>query len=228
MLQFNLLPDVKIAYVKAQRTKRLVISSSLIAMAVAVGITSLLALLVYGVQKHSMNDLNSDIKDYSSELKGKPDLNKILTVQNQLASLDSLHEKKIIASRVFQLAQLTTPSGVTISDYTTDFTAQTISITGAASSLDRVNVMADTLKFVTITTNSDGAPMKPFSSVVLSQFSRSDAGATYTVTLSYDPVIFQTGSNFTLTVPKQVTSSSVTEQPVEIFKKVTPASGGSE
>jgi Tfp pilus assembly protein PilN len=220
MIQFNLLPDVKVEFVKAQRTKRLVSGSALIASGASFVIFLLLLVAVHGVQKKSMSDLNGDIKQYSDELKSTPDLNKILTIQNQLESLNDLHNDKVVASRIFSMMQQTTPSDVTISDHTVDFTANSMTITGAAPSLDRVNTFADTLKFTTLV-HADNSSGKAFSDVVLSQFGRDEKGSTYTITLSYDPLLFSNKETGEVIIPKTVTTRSVIGQPTDIFKKTT-------
>jgi len=225
MLQLNLLPDVKIEYIKTQRTKRLVFGTALIAMLAAGTVTLLLALVVYGVQKKNMNDLSSDVQKYSGQLKQTPDLNKILTIQDQLGALTGLHDQKVIASRVFLLAQQATPQGVTVSDFTTDFQANTISISGAASALDRVNTFTDTLKYANFDAGV-GKTIHPFSNIVLSQFGRSENATTYTIALSFDPTVFSVKSTYNLIVPKQNTTDSVTGQPAEIFKQTAPSGSG--
>ena len=94
MIQFNLLPDVKLEYVKAQRTKSTVISASFIAAGSAFAIFLLLFLIVNVVQRKSTSDLNKDIKKYHSQLTSTPDLAKIVTIQSQLKALPGLHEAK--------------------------------------------------------------------------------------------------------------------------------------
>lgn len=226
MIQFNLLPDVKIEYVRAQRTKRLVIGTSVIATLSTFALFLLLLVAVQGVQKQNLKNLNSDIKKYSEQLKGTPDLNKILTIQNQLGELNGLHDKKIVASRIFDVMQQTTPVEVTISDHTVDFTAGTMSITGAAPSLDRVNTFVDTLKFTKVVRN-DNSRSNAFTSVVLAQFGRDDKGSTYTITLNFHPAIFAISEKGTVVVPKTVTTRSVLGQPTDIFKNTGPVTGGS-
>ncbi len=224
MLQFNLLPDVKIEYVKAKRMQRMVVGTAVVATVATVTITLLLFLVVYGVQKKHMSDLNKDIAKYSGQLKSTPDLDKILTIQNQMAALGPLHDQKIVTSRIFQLIQQTTPVSVSISDYETDFAANTIQISGSASALSRVNTYTDSLKFATFKT-ADGASVKPFSSVVLSAFGRGDDATSYTITLSFDPIIFSSSSSFDLVVPKQITTNSVTNQPSQIFNSNNSTDG---
>lgn len=52
MIQFNLLPDVKIAYIKAQRQKRIVIFASIVASAAATALFVLLFSYANLVQKN--------------------------------------------------------------------------------------------------------------------------------------------------------------------------------
>lgn len=225
MIQFNLLPDVKIEYVKAQRTKRLVIGSALIGTATTFVIFLLLLVAVQGVQKKNITDLNDDIEKYSDQLKDTEDLDKILTIQNQLNALSGLHDQKIVASRVFEFMQQVTPTDVTISDHNVDYTAFTMTITGQAPSLDRVNTFTDTLKFARFTLGDESETSKAFSSVVLEQFGRNEQGSTYTIKLNYEPRLFVITENPRLSIPPGfVTTRSVLGQPTEIFKK-NPESG---
>lgn len=226
MIQFNLLPDVKLEFIKAQRTKRLVVSIATLASIVSIVIFVLLFGIVKGVQQKNLNDLDRDIKARTSKLQNNPDLNKILTIQGQLANLDSLHDAKPIASRLFDFVGQVTPSEVTISNITADFTQNTLSISGAGPSLDSINTYADTLKFTTYTSDKTTSSTKAFSNVVLSGFSRGDSQSTYTLTLSFDPTIFNATDKIKLTVPNTITTRSITEQPTDLFKSTTPPQKG--
>ena len=95
MIQFNLLPDVKLEFIKARRLKRLVVMGSVGFSALALFILILVLVSVDVVQKKSLHDLNKDIQSNSTQLKSIPDLDKILTVQNQLGTLTSLHDHDI-------------------------------------------------------------------------------------------------------------------------------------
>ncbi|MGH7241157.1 MAG: PilN domain-containing protein [Candidatus Saccharimonadales bacterium] len=206
MIQFNLLPDIKQEYLKAKRSRQLVVFISVIVSVTALSILVLLFVSVKVVQQKSLNDANKDITNYSSQLKAIPNIDKMLTVQNQLKTLTGLHDSKVVSSRLFgYLAQLT-PSAVSISSITTDFTAYTMTITGQTSALDQVNVYADTLKETTFITDSNKTATPAFSNVVLSSFSRDDKGANYTLTLSFKPDIFSNANKVTLTVPTIATS----------------------
>jgi len=234
MIQFNLLPDVKVEYIKARRTKRLVtlISVGLSALSVFVLLLSLITVDV--VQKKSLRDLDKDIASNSKTLKAVPNIDKILTVQNQLNTLPGLHDSKPVTSRIFgYLAQLT-PTGASLSGLKLDLTANTMEISGAAPSLDVVNKFADTLKATTYVTytpdeagqkqqadddaaykatgkypNNPASPAKPaFSSVVLSSFTKNSTGANYTINMSFDAPIFANTNYTTLRVPTDTVSNT--------------------
>lgn len=206
MIQFNLLPDVKQEYLKARRTRQLVVTISFVVSGVALGILVLLLVTVKFVQQKSLSDADDDIATYSKQLKDIPNIDKILTVQNQLNTLTGLHDDKAVTSRSFDYLKQLTPSTVSISTLAVDYTASTLTLTGTASALDQVNVYADTLKETTFTTDATETEAPAFSAVVLSSFGRDDKGATYTLTLSFAPEIFSNANGVKLTVPNVITS----------------------
>ncbi|HEY8999441.1 MAG TPA: hypothetical protein VIM53_03970 [Candidatus Saccharimonadales bacterium] len=209
MIQFNLLPDVKLDYIKAERQKHLVVSVSTIASIAAVTLFVILIVVVDVWQKKSMSDLNADITTDSSQLQSTQSLNKILTVQNQLGALETLHNQKPVVSRLFGYLQQITPATATIATLNVDYTQQTMTITGSAKTIDDVNTFVDTLKFATYGTSSSSTQQNAFTNVVLSSFSRSTNSATYTINLSFAPTIFSETSNVVLTVPNKITTRSV-------------------
>jgi Tfp pilus assembly protein PilN len=220
MIQLNLLPDVKLQYLKVRRTQRLVVSVSMLLIIASLFIFVLLIGTVDIFQKKSLSDLNHDISTYTKQLQDTPNLNKILTVQNQLQVLTSLHDQKPAATRLFGYLQQVTPSTASISQFNVDYTQNTISITGNANSLDVVNAFTDTLKFTTYK-KSDGTSANAFTAVVLAQFSRSASGTTYTITANFDPMIFNSTNNSSLTVPNIISTRSIVEQPTDLFQSNT-------
>lgn len=219
MIQFNLLPDIKLKYIKAQHQKQLITSISVLATAVAIVILVLLFLFVDVVQKKNLHDLSADIKTDSSKLTGTKDINKILTVQNQLNSLPALNDKKPVTSRLYGYLTSLTPSTAAISNLTADFSQNTLSITGLADNLVTVNTYVDTLKFTTYTTDSTTTAVPAFTNVVLASFTRDTKNATYTITLNFDPLIFSGNStNVKLNVPKIITTRSEVDKPTDLFQ----------
>ena len=206
MVQFNLLPNIKLEYVKARRTKYLVTFVSIVVSGVAILVFAVSLFVVDVAQKKSLSDLNTDIGKYSKQLRGTKDLSEILTVQNQLNTLTALHDGKPAASRLFDYITQLTPAQASLNKLTVDFTGHTMSIGGTAPSLDTVSLYTDTLKATRYTTDKNTNQAAAFSNVVLTNFARDDKGATFTITLSFDPVIFQDTSVVKLIVPSTATA----------------------
>ena len=223
MIQFNLLPDVKLEYIKARKSKRMVLLTSAgitaFSLVVFIGLFTVVNLL----QTKHISDLNRDIKKYTTTLQSTPDLNKTLTVQNQLSSLTMLHEQKPLTSRLIDYLGQLTPAQATISSVKIDYTTNTINLSGNADALSTVNKYVDTLKFTTYTAAGQTNSKKAFSNVVLASFSSSDKGISYQVTFAFDPIIFDGTKQVTLVVPKIVSTRSETEKPSDLFQQTNSA-----
>jgi hypothetical protein len=235
MIQFNLLPDVKLEYIKARRLKQTVIMASILIAGASIALLVLMFTVVNIVQKQHLSHLQKDIDSSKKELQAKPDLAKIITIQNQLSSLPSLHQQKPVASRTFNYIQQITPQNVSISAFTVNFTDQTMKLEGSADTLASVNTFADTLKFTNFTVveaqNADATnnnalaqPSLAFSEVVLSSFDVAKVSqdkkkaVTYTITLKYKPEIFSDDKDIKLQVTSKITTRSETERPSAIFQ----------
>ncbi len=225
MIQFNLLPDVKLSYIKTRQTRRLVAIISASAAGLMLLITIFLLIIVYGLQKRHINNLNGDISKHSQELQDIPDLNKILTIQNQLKSLPDLHNKKAVASRLFGYIAQLTPAQANIAKLNIDFTTNTISIVGLADNLSVVNKFADTLKFTKYKTEQIDQNNNAFSEVVLTNFSRSNQESQYQLNAKFDPLIFDSVNTVKLTVPKIISTRSETEKPGALFRQLDGQEG---
>lgn len=228
MVQFNLLPDVKIEYIKTRYRKRLMMLISAVASIVCLSIFILLFLFVKVNQAKHLRDLDKDIKATVSEIRETPDIDKILTIQNQLDSLPELHDKEIVASRLVDYLSQLTPNDATISEVNIDFELNTLNIKGNSSTLMTVNKYVDTIKFTDYKVNVEGgASAKAFKNVVLQTYSVARPGDTggsaYAITFEFDPIIFAQHKDSTatqpvsLTVPKIISTRSETEKPKELF-----------
>lgn len=219
MIQINLLPDIKAEYVKAQRSKRTVITMSAIVIVACLGVIGMLASIAYGAQNLQLSNEQNKIEDYQKQIESNQDLDKVLTVQSQLLALTPLHESKPVVARIFTYMQQTTPNDVRIDTYDVDFETGAIRITGNAPSLEVVNKYIDTLKFTEIAKESgESTGEKAFSSVVLSDFSKNDKESTYTATLVIKPELFSLSTeDYKLLVPKIVTTRSETQAPNPLF-----------
>lgn len=237
MIQFNLLPDVKLEYIKARRTKHIVLLSSVLLTAVTVGIMVVMFMGVHVVQKRHLSNLDRDIQQMGNKLKEEKDIDKILTVQQQLDSLNELHDAKPAADRIGAYLSQITPGRVAVSSLSIDFAENTMKFDGKAGAIKNINEFIDTMKFTTyeikesVEGGSTETVSKPaFSNVVLASFGRTSSSddampATYSITLSFDPVIFDIKQKPKLVVPKQITTRSVTERAAPLFQQQSTEEG---
>lgn len=212
-VQFNLLPDVKLEFNRAQHAKRVVYTLSFLASSVAVGLFVVSFLAVNVLQKQLLNNANNDINNYSNQLKKIPDLDKILTVQNQLNSLPSLHDQKHYGSRLFGYLRDITPANVNIGKIQLDMTSNSLTISGTADKVENVNKFVDTLKFTTFKPTDATASSQAFTNVLLSKIDRDDKGASYEITTSFDAALFTGSQTVSLTIPQEITTRSVLNAP---------------
>lgn len=220
MIQFNLLPDVKVRFIKARKAKHTVITVSVLSMAISM---SLLAIMVSAslFQKHHINTLNNDIESKKTALNNTTDLSKILTIQNQLNTLPSLYSQRPVTSRLAGYLQATTPTQISLTQLDVDFSTNIITVSGKADSLVSVNQYVDTLKFTDYTyTDTDGnkaGPTNAFTQVVLTSFDRTSSQATFGISMNFSKDIFDSAKKVTLNVPKTITTRSETELPGAVF-----------
>lgn len=237
MVQFNLLPDIKLEFVKARRMKYLMTMLSFVTGCASIAIFLFAFFFVNVVQKDTLRDIQKDIDKNRLDLRSIPNLSKILTVQNQLGALTALHESKPVSSRIFGYLSQLTPAQVNLDKLTVEFSeAGKMTIGGTAPNLDSVYVYTDTLKATryrvtdyvnrektsdicvnvsgeqlevpkTLSMNEKGgciSPGRAFTNVVLDRFGRDEKGATFTVTVSYNPDIFNDLKTIALIVPSGV------------------------
>ena len=225
MIQLNLLPDLKKEYIKSQKTKGLVVSVSIVTTIVAVGLSVAMLLYINFVQQIQINVIDDDIKNKTAELKNIPNLDKYLTIQNQLAALPDLHRNKGYYSRLFDFLTVMNPSppnSVTISNLEVDVINKTIGFSGTAGSYESMNVFVDTLKNVEVSYNQPGATEqtkeKLFTQVLVQSSSLSKVGdkdrASFTIATTYQENVFMADlTDVKASVPSITTTPSVTEAP---------------
>ncbi len=217
-IQFNLLPDIKIQYLKAKRQKHLVVMISAAASAVSLAVFVLLLTTVFVLQKKNLADLNKDIKSSSDQLQGVKDLDKILTVQNQLSAMTPLHDKKAVTSRLYSFIIQVTPANAKLTKLIVAHDKTTLEIAGTADNLTTVNKYTDTLKFTKFTTAEGGKEKNAFSEVVLAAFTRDRLTTTFEISLKFDPLLFSGENEAKLNVPKIITTRSEVDKPGELFQ----------
>jgi Tfp pilus assembly protein PilN len=214
-IQFNLLPDVKMHYVKSQRSRNLVITLALLISGASLAVFLVLLFTVNVIQKKQLSDASGQVTSTANAIKAVPDINKVLTIQNQLISLTTLHKNKHVTSRLYTYLPQVTPTNVKISSILLDFSTNSMTISGTANSQHTVNTFIDTLKFTTYKVANVDSALPAFPSVIESSFSIAAGNSSYSITTTFDPQLF-TGATVPapkLTVPKLTTTRSVTEDP---------------
>ncbi len=227
-LQLNLLPDIKQKFIRSQRQKRFVTLISSWVLVGSVGLLVVMILIVFGWQRVRLNSLSSTITTNSGEIKKIEDIDKVLTIQNQLSVITSLHEQKPVAERLFPFMHQLVPVEITISNMDVSFIDNTIAITGNSASLEFVNKFVDTLKFTKYKTSEENSSeVKAFDKVVLANFSRTQTSATYVIRTTFDPKLFDIKNEVALLVPNIVTTRSEVERPANLFQEA-PAETNTE
>lgn len=217
-VEFNLLPDTKMDVVKANRTRSTIISIAFLVSAVSLAIFILLFFTADVLQSKQLKDANNDINTANNKLRNTANLEKILTVQNQLSALTKLHQGKHINSRIYAYLPQVTPTNVSIGSLTLDNTANTLQISGTAVSQHAVNTFIDTLKFTTYTPSGGTNKQNAFPSVVETNFALGTPKVSYVLQVTFDPALFSNAQSApTLNVPNLTTTRSVLEDPSNLL-----------
>lgn len=232
--QFNLLPDIKSQYLKAAKTQKTIVGIS-VTVSIVMGTIFLLIFLTTNVlQKKQLSDSDAQIKELYGQLQEVENINKAVTVQNQLGSLVELHNNKHISSRLFGYLSNLTPINVSISSIGLDFKNNSMTVDGSADSQKTVNTLIDTLKFTTFSVGNKVTESRAFPSVVQSSFSVTSGSVNYNLELSFDPQLFannildEDGKHIApvLKVPKLTTTRSVLADPANLLFNGQSSSGG--
>lgn len=229
MIQLNLLPDLKKEFLRAQKVKGLVISVSILVTLGAIGLSALLFVYVTFVQQLQVTLASDDITRKMQQLKDIPDVDKYLTIQNQLGSLPSLHSDKGNYSRLFDFLSVLNPgepNAATLGNLQLVTGEKVIMLTGTTSSFESLNVFVDTLKNAQITYKVNGEGDDVIENIfeqVLVQTSglvqgEADNAVSFTIRTVYRDAVFAVvNKDMTAKVPNITTTPSVTESPNPVF-----------
>lgn len=133
MIEINLVPDVKQEFIRAQHIRNGVISAAIIVAIACFGALALLSVYVFGAQAWRDTKADENITAGIQKLQSVEDLDKALTVQNQLSSISSIQDDTELNSRLFDTIATVTPTGenaVVISKFSMDSESGTITIEG--------------------------------------------------------------------------------------------------
>ncbi|MFZ1258030.1 MAG: hypothetical protein WAQ25_01010 [Candidatus Saccharimonas sp.] len=135
MIEINLIPDVKQEFIRAQQIRNAAIGISVIVGLAAVTVVVALGIFLGG-QTLTENTVRANIKKDYHTLSSVADIDNILTIQNQLASISVIHDKKSIDSRIFDVLTAISPAApndIKISSLRLDPKMKTLMIEGSAS-----------------------------------------------------------------------------------------------
>lgn len=227
MITLNLLPEVKLEYLRTRRLKAKVIGSAILATMVAIGLVVLVAGWVYGAQTFHKSRLTDEIKKNAMALKAIPDIEKYLTIQNQLANLSTLHEGKNDYSRLLTFLPALNPAAprnVTLTNIELKSTDEISSLLfqGEAKDYTGLNTFRDTLANATI--KYDGKTEKLFTAVIItsSALEQGQGGApvvTFSIDTTYNASVFLSSvKSPQIEVPQLNTTQSAQAAP-DVFGK---------
>lgn len=132
--EINLVPEVKLQMIKAQKLRNLVLFICILVSAVSIGAV----LVLFGIksgQDIAMANQDGKLETLSSKLMGYEELGDIVTIQAQLEKLSQIQGNKKVLSRVFGAMNVMLPQGgdsVQLSDLRLDFTTNVLRIEGQA------------------------------------------------------------------------------------------------
>jgi hypothetical protein len=226
MIQINLLPDVKLKYIKTKRTERIVVFVCGIISTVSIVSIIVLYLTVDVFQKNHLNTVANQITSESATIKNDADVNKIITIQQQLKSLPSLYSNRNNPYEIFNILQQSTSKGITISTFNINYQTGALTFGGTADSLLDGNVFYNQLLYATYSLDK-GAQQPLFGGVSISGLSgtttssaTSSASISYTVKATVPVTLFKTGANVVVSVPnKDVTQSTLNQPSASTFTK---------
>lgn len=241
MISVNLLPDVKQEYLRAKRARTQVISIATLLTIVAAGLTVVLALWVYVGQPVVIATTTDSISDRAKKLSNEPELDKYLTLQNQLNNLDALHNGKTDFSRLMSyLPKLNpqAPNSVTLSNIEVkadDEAGNTLVLKGETANYTALNTFRDTLRTAQLAYKVDGSDTAEnlFESIVVtrSTLDKSQSGSpvvSFEISTVYNPNAFlYSVKNPQVVVKDAETTSSVQATP-DIFGKSTVKEEGAQ
>jgi Tfp pilus assembly protein PilN len=236
-IQFNLLPDIKLEYLRTNRTKNLVLSICIIVSVVSLTVLLLLLATVQVVQKQQMNSAQKALDEANDQLNDISDLDRIVTIQNQLKSLVTLHQNKHATERIFDYIKQVTPTKASINKLNLDLGENTMTISGNADSQKTVNIFIDTLKFTTFNLGEEASGLPAFSNVVQTTFAINQGSVSYQLDMSFDEKLFSNNlldkdgrpQTPTLSVPTLTTTRSALDDPSNaLFQRQANPPGGQQ
>lgn len=231
MIEINLVPDVKQELIHAQRVRMSVMSISTVIGLVAIGVVVVLGLLL-GVQGARGLLLDNSIKSNSQKLEQVPDINKTLTIQNQLSQIATIHDSEHMNSRIFSvltsLAQNSGEGTIQYSSVAIDTSSNTVTIQAQTPTFNGLDAYKKTLaatQFQYTTAGSTSPTTEALASNISisnqaqAQDSNGDNVVTFTLSFTYDNALVSPTSENAKTILPQATNATDSYQgiPASLF-----------
>ena len=108
--EINLVPEVKDEMIKALKIRNYIMFASIVVAAASVGVTVIFGLIMGG-QQLARDGKNDEIKNLSGKLSSYKELNKTLTIKNQVENISTLTSNKRVFTRTFNLLSAILPTG---------------------------------------------------------------------------------------------------------------------
>lgn len=243
MISVNLLPEQNKS-AAAKHQIKLIGSSVLYILAAGLLLISVILFFITKVtQANKITDLKDETDKAIIQLQGENDINRLLTVQNQLQTIPQLHSDKAVSSRVFEYLDKIIPADVTLTSASVGFSEGTssnggdsgkiIELNGITRDFNTLNVFVDVLKNAEFSAQFNGSgesvsedsastePVvkKAFNGVVTTSTSKQDnVTLSFGVNMAYDPELFHFDvDKIVFSVPTKITTVSEQERPSNLF-----------
>ena len=228
MIQLNLLPDVKIEFIKAKRLQRIVLFITIITSAAAITVFIILYILVDVTQKNHLASISQKIVTESNQISSNSDVNKIISIQERLSNTDglpSLYSNRINAPVIFDYLNQVIAKGITIDNVTINYQTGALSFGGKADTLLDGNIFNQQLQRATYhLKSSTGSEINLLQGVIMTGLtsnvsvdttknSTSSNKIAYSVTAIISPSLFKKDVNPVINVPNQNVTPSTIDQP---------------
>lgn len=180
-IKINLLPDLRLAKIKAQQTRHLALSISLLVISLTAIVTGGLV-LTYSAQKLQLSHLNGDIAKDIQAINGIDGLSKALTAQQAASSLGGLYENREFYSKFMPHIASRMPADVNLASVESN-TGNGVTVAGTSKTIFALNKFIDALQ-----TSAAGEQNAYFSSIVINGITKDTTGrVTFSFTATINP-----------------------------------------
>lgn len=241
MIEVNLVPDVKQDLIKANRVRKVVVSTAILVGAVSIGLVVLAAMYLFLGQTVRANIVDGQIDDKFKQLASVEDLDNTLTIQHQLAEVTKLHDSKNITSRFFDLLVAINPpapNDVSFSTTRIESDSQTIRLEGqAVNGYIAADVLKKTILGIMFSYREEGGetqkvPLTTNVSTADLSYGEDSTGKKvlrFTMTFEYDQAFFARTSKDAIIIrpDRQNVTDSYLRLPESLFSNRATGEGGS-